>query len=169
MMTAERLEPTDVEVEPVLAVQVDGTCGPGMEGMGEAMTGAFDTIGAYLHTHGVIPTGPPRAIYTVSSPDGSRFIVAFPIAAPPAGGPEQGPVRVGELPAGKTLRFIHRGPYDQLAATYGAITEWMEGRGLIASERDWARYMPMWEEYVSDPATTPPDDLLTYIYLPIGQ
>ena len=28
--------------------------------------------------------------------------------------------------------------------------------------------MPMWEEYVGDPSVTPPEDLLTCIYLPLG-
>ena len=168
MATLVRSEPIEVEVTPTLAAQVDGQCGPGMEGLSAAMTTAFETLGAYLHQHEIAPVGPPRAVYTVSSPEGSRFIVGFPVAAPPAGEPEPGPVRVGELPGGKMLRFTHRGPYAQLAVTYGAITEWLKQRGMLASEADWDRYMPMWEEYPSDPGTTPPEELLTYIYIPVG-
>ncbi|MFN8536433.1 MAG: hypothetical protein U0232_03015 [Thermomicrobiales bacterium] len=97
MMTVKRLEPSEVDVEPTLAVQVDGACGPGMEGLGEAMGRAFGTLEGYMQAHGLTPTGSPRAIYTVSSPEGSRFVVAFPIAAPPAGKLEPGPVRVGEI------------------------------------------------------------------------
>jgi effector-binding domain-containing protein len=168
MMTLKRLEPTEVDVEPTLAVQVDGACGPGMDGLPEAMTNAFSTLGAYLSSLGITPSGPPRAIYTVSNPEGSRFVVAFPIAALPAGKPEAGPVRVGELPGGKTLCFSYYGAYSGLPAMYAAITEWLKQKGMIASERDWDRFMPMWEEYLGDPSITPPDELLTCIYLPIG-
>ena len=53
-----------------------------------------------------------------------------------------------------------------LAATYGQITEFLKAKGLMQSEADWARYMPMWEEYLNDPQTTPGAELMTYIYLP---
>lgn len=168
MMTVKRLEPSEVDVEPTLAVQVDGACGPGMEGLGEAMGRAFGTLEGYMQAHGLTPTGSPRAIYTVSSPEGSRFVVAFPIAAPPAGKLEPGPVRVGELSGGKALCFAYYGPYSGLSAMYAAISEWLKQEGMIASERDWERFMPMWEEYVGDPSVTPPEDLLTCIYLPLG-
>jgi hypothetical protein len=37
----------------------------------------------------------------------------------------------------------------------------------MQTEDDWLRYMPMWEEYVTDPDTTPAESLVTYIYLPL--
>ena len=45
--------------------------------------------------------------------------------------------------------------------TYGQVTQFMQSQGLLTSEADWARYMPMWEEYLNDPQTTPEADLLT--------
>ena len=36
----------------------------------------------------------------------------------------------------------------------------------MRSEADWAKYMPMWEEYMNDPERTPAAELLTHIYLP---
>jgi len=168
MMALKRLEPSEVEVEPTLAVQVDGACGPGMDGLSEAMGRAFGALEAYMQAHGLTPAGSPRAVYTVSNPEGSRFIVAFPIAAPPAGKPEPGPVRVGELPGGKMLCFAYYGSYSGLPEMYAAITAWLKEHGKLKSERDWERYMPMWEEYLGDPSVTPPEDLLTCIYLPLG-
>jgi len=52
--------------------------------------------------------------------------------------------------------------------TYGRITEFCKSKGLMQTEADWARYMPMWEEYLNDPQTTPADQLVTYIYLPVS-
>ena len=45
----------------------------------------------------------------------------------------------------------------------------MRGKGLMESEADWMKYMPMWEEYLNDPATTPEAELVTHIYLPIAR
>ena len=42
-----------------------------------------------------------------------------------------------------------------------------KAKGPLQCEADWARYMPMWEEYLNDPQTTPEAELLTYIYLPV--
>ena len=143
MTTLVRIEPTEVDVMPTLATQVDGRCGPGMAGLSAAMADAFGTLGDFLHGHGIAPAGPPRALYTVLGPEGSRFLAAFPVSALPGGGPKPSRVRVGELPDEKMLRFTHRGPYDRLAATYGAVTEWLKQQGMLTSEADWERHMPM--------------------------
>lgn len=76
------------------------------------------------------------------------------------------PLRAGELPGGAMRRFTHVGPYDGLSATYGEITKWMIEQGHMASEADWMRFAPMWEEYPDDPESTAPDQLRTYIYIP---
>jgi DNA gyrase inhibitor GyrI len=52
--------------------------------------------------------------------------------------------------------------------TYNRITECMQAKGMLASEADWARYMPMWEECLNDPQVTPEADILTYIYVPLS-
>jgi hypothetical protein len=41
----------------------------------------------------------------------------------------------------------------------------MIANGLMKSRLDWDRYMPMWEEYPTDPATTPPEQLVTYSHM----
>jgi len=50
--------------------------------------------------------------------------------------------------------------------TYNRIGHWLTAKGLMSSEADWAKFSPMWEEYLTDPQTTPPSELRTYIYLP---
>jgi AraC family transcriptional regulator len=81
---------------------------------------------------------------------------------------EDATISVARLPGARTYRFTHRGPYAELARTYGRITAFMLERGLMRSEADWPLYMPMWEEYANDPRTTPPAQLLTYIHLPVS-
>lgn len=122
---------------------------------------------AFFGQHGLVPAGAPRAIYTACSPEGMDFTVALPIAAPPADSPAGAPVTIATLPGAKALRFTHRGPYQELMTTYNRIGQYLQTKGLMRSEADWARYMPMWEEYLNDPQTTPEADLLTHIFLPL--
>jgi effector-binding domain-containing protein len=63
------------------------------------------------------------------------------------------------------LRFVHHGPYRDVRNTYDRIEAWLRERGGIKTPADWARYSPMWEEYLNDPATTPESELITRIYL----
>ena len=166
MSEFDSLEFTLTEVAPVLAVQVSGECSSEPSSVGPAISKAFSQLGQLLQDHALTPAGPPRAIYTTYGPTGMRFIVAMPIAAPPATEVAHGPSSVGTLAGMKALRFTHCGPYAGLMGTYGRITAFMKAKGLMQSEADWARYMPMWEEYLNDPHTTVEADLLTYIYLP---
>lgn len=167
MSIAEELQFAEVEVSPALAAQMPGRSTSDPSTIAKAMGEAFDALGGFLGRHSLVPSGPPRAIYTSYGPEGTNFIVAMPIASAPAGPVEEGPGFVGTLSGGKALRFTHRGPYRDLMATYGRITEFMLLKGLMRSESDWGLYMPMWEEYLNDPHTTPEADLVTHIYLPL--
>jgi effector-binding domain-containing protein len=167
MTTFSDLEPTEVDVPAVLAVQVPGRSDPNPESMSRAMAGAFATLMGFVGQNGLACAGPPRAVYTSYGAGGVDFFVAMPVAAGPAEVVQSGQVNVGNLPGGKALRCTHRGPYRELMKTYGRVTEYMKAKGMLASEGDWARYMPMWEEYLNDPATTPEAELLTYLYVPL--
>jgi len=102
-----------------------------------------------------------------AGPAGVSVTLALPVTASPASTAVEPPFRVDPLPGTKALRFTHQGPYAELANTYGRITAFMIEKRWMDSEADWARYMPMWEEYRNDPAQTPAGELLTYIYLPL--
>ena len=163
MNTATELEFCEVEVRSVLAAQVSSRSAPDPASIKPAMEKAFQTLADFLARHGIPMAGQPRAIYTSYGPDGVSFTVAVPVAAAPGDNPA---VTIATLAGGPAFRFTHHGPYQMLARTYGHITEFLKAQGWISSEADWARYMPMWEEYLNPPETTPEADLLTYIYLP---
>lgn len=168
MKTPEGIEVAEIDVPGALAAQVESTCGTGPDEIGAAIGSAFQKLGAYVGKHGLTMVSPPRAIYLQYGDGETTFISAFPVAPPDTECPEEEGVRVGDLPAGPSFRFTHVGPYDRLRQTYDAITEWLKGRGSLASEADWAKHTPMWEEYVTDPTATPPEQLVTYIYVPSG-
>jgi effector-binding domain-containing protein len=165
-MAAPAVQPLEVEVQPVLAMQVERACGTEPDQIAAAVGSGFGEIAAFAAQHHVPITGPPRAIYAGYGPTEVRLTLAMPTVglAPADAG---GPVRVSELPGTKALRFTHHGPYARLMATYGGITAWMTQHGYMESDEDWAKYMPMWEEYPTDPDVTPPEELVTHIYLPL--
>ncbi len=168
MATYEDLEFTEVEVAETVAAQMATESATAPEAIGAAMGKTFAKLEAFMQDQGLCPAGPPRTIYTGYSAEGIQFTVALPIAEAPATAPTEGEDGyVGTLGGTKTMRFVHRGPYPNLMATYGRITEYLTAKGLLQSEADWVKYMPMWEEYVNDPEDTPEAELLTYIYLPV--
>jgi effector-binding domain-containing protein len=165
MPTRTLIQAEDVIVPPVLAVKTTCTCS--LAEIPAATAAAFAALGAFLHAHRLASAGPPRSVYTGYTADETTFDVAMPIAANPGGVTDPtDTVVVTQLPAGPAWRFLHSGPYRTLPDTYGRITEWLRSRDLLVSEADWARFMPMWEEYLNDPQTTPESELRTFIYLP---
>jgi AraC family transcriptional regulator len=75
-------------------------------------------------------------------------------------GPE-GEVGVKELPRGEYAVATHRGPYETLADTYGALARWVVAGGRRV------RAAPCVEIYRNDPKSTPPAALLTDVCVPV--
>ena len=163
-MTATEVEFCEVEVPEVLVVQAHGKSD--FASIGTAIRGLFQKLGEQMGRYGLTPVGLARMIYDSSDASGVSFRLAIPVAKPAA--PVDESVELQTLAGAKTYRFSHHGPYGRIMQTYGHITEFMKAQGWMQSEADWAKYMPMWEEYANDPATTAESELLTYIYLPIN-
>lgn len=64
------------------------------------------------------------------------------------------------LPAMRAASLVYVGPYEGLEKAYEAIYSWINGNGYRA-------LIPMREVSVSDPAVTPPDKLVTEVYVPV--
>jgi len=167
-MTTQQLESMEVQVDPTLAVQLQSRSSTDPASISTAMSAAFDTLGEFLARYSITPVGPPRIIYTAWDGNETRFTVAFPVAPPvPKIGTNE-TVLVGTLPGARALRFEHVGPYETLRTTYSRIDAWLREHKAIEGESDWKRYMPMWEECLNDPQTTPASELITRIYLPLN-
>jgi hypothetical protein len=160
-----KLESMEVEVPGTLVVQCEASCSADPGAIATAVGDAFAKVQEYMTHHAIAATGRPRLTYTEWGPTLVRFIAAVPIAEIPVGVLDSPAVAIRATPGNRALRFIHRGPYRDLRATYGRIEAWLRERGGIKTAADWARYAPMWEEYVNDPATTPESELVTRIYL----
>lgn len=72
------------------------------------------------------------------------------------------PVKLAELPGGEYATFIHKGPFDQIAASYKQFySDWLPSSG-----REQAA-APHIEFYLNDPKSTPPEKLETRVCVPL--
>lgn len=74
----------------------------------------------------------------------------------------QGEIGTQVLSGGEYAVTLHKGSYDNLESTYAQLM----GQWLPESGREF-RESPSFEIYLNDPQETPPDELLTEIYLPL--
>ncbi len=167
MNTTSLVEPLEVDVQPALAVTLPSHSSTAPDRLGRTIGAAFGALQAFVEGNYLTPSGPPRAIYKSFDSREMQFVVAVPVETPSGFLDGEADIAVRELPGGKWLRFTHRGPYVNLRTTYEGISSWMAGAGLLESEGAWVRYMPLWEEYLNDPDTTPPEELITHIYIPL--
>jgi AraC family transcriptional regulator len=73
-----------------------------------------------------------------------------------------GEIGVQEIPGGEYVVVTHRGPYEKLADTYA----WLYGDWLPQSGREPAE-SPGFQLHHNTPPETPPEDLVTDIYVPL--
>lgn len=125
----------------------------------ETIVGAFKSVYGAIEKLGAKADGAPMTIYTATDDNGFQFQAAVPVAQAPAS-PPQGDIKVGKSPTGAALKFVHRGSYDEMDTTYEAIAHHLEEKNLEAKDLFVERYM-------KDPITTPEDDLVIEIYVPL--
>jgi effector-binding domain-containing protein len=125
----------------------------------ETLIDAFKQLNTYLDRQGLKPDGPAMTIYTSTDDTGFSFQAAIPLAEEPPN-PPRGDIAIGKSPAGHALKFVHRGSYDSMDTTYEAITNFLDEKRLEAKDL-------FIEEYATDPVTTPEDQLVITVLVPI--
>ncbi len=115
-----------------------------LDGAQTAITEALGKLNAAAAKAGVKPSGKPIAVFSETSEKAIRFEAMLPLERAPEGkGKLDGGVDIGATPAGKALKFEHRGPYEDIESTYEAITAFLDEKGLDTKDR-------FIEEYISD-------------------
>ncbi|MET0670722.1 MAG: GyrI-like domain-containing protein [Xanthobacteraceae bacterium] len=125
----------------------------------DTLIDAFKSVYAFLDKQGIKHAGPSMTIYTSADDTGFQFQAAVPIADE-LKDPPKGDIEVGKSPAGRSLKFVHRGSYDSMDGTYEAITNYLDEKRLEAQDI-------FVEEYETDPVTTPEDKLVVTVYVPV--
>ena len=96
----------------------------------------------------------------ITPPDKLRYDAAITLVRPVQ---PEGEFGVTELAGGDYATLLHKGPYENLSASYHLIF----GGWLPASGRE-LRDVPCFELYLNTPQNTKPEDLLTVIHVPLA-
>lgn len=125
----------------------------------KAIADALDKLNAAAAKAGVKLSGKPIAVFSETSEKAIRFEAMLPLEKAPEGkGKLEGGVEVGATPAGKALKFEHRGPYEDIESTYEAITAFLDEKGLDTKDG-------FIEEYLSNLADTEDEEGEVDIYI----
>lgn len=148
-------EAIDMKPVPVLQKRGQSAWDEGFQNI----VAALKEVDAELGRLKLKPAGPPLIIYTSTDDAGFDFEAAIPFSGVTTEKPGV-QFELSASPAGKALRFTHRGSYDAMDPTYEQIANLLDAKDLEAQDL----YI---EEYRSDPRTTSQDDLVIDIYVPL--
>jgi effector-binding domain-containing protein len=147
----------EVTLTPKTLVLVKGTAT--WDSAFDTLVKAFKTVKAFTEREKLNITGSFMTIYTTTDDTGFQFQAGVPVEGEPKA-PPQGEISIGTSPGGRALKFVHRGSYDAMDATYDAITNLLDEKKLDAKDL-------FIEQYVTDPLTSPPDNLVIEVFVPV--
>ena len=124
----------------------------------ETLMDAFKQMTALLDKQSIKPSGNPMIVYTSTDDTGFTFLAEIPVDQEPKSLPKA--MSVSKSPEGKSLKFVHRGSYDNMDNTYEAITNHLDDKKLEAKDT-------FIEEYMTDPLKTAEDRLVINVYVPL--
>lgn len=149
-----------IEILPELRVAMVRATGPYKESAAKA----WEALCAFAQQKNLF--GPQTLLIgighddpSITAPEDIRYDAAIPVGQDVS---VEAPASIGILPGGEYAVITHQGPYDGLEEAYGTIM----GQWLPQSGREM-RETPNFEIYRNDPVRTPPEQLLTDIYIPL--
>jgi effector-binding domain-containing protein len=124
-----------------------------------AITGSIGQIRVEIGKAGLKAAGRPIAVFLEADDVGFKYRAAVPLESIPEGKIAlSDAVKLGQTPVGKAMRFEHRGAYDDIDATYEAITAYLDEKNIDAQDM-------FIEEYLNDVKTTDDPNLQVDIYV----
>jgi len=143
-------------LEPKKVVVMKGTAN--WDGAFDTLIDSFKALTALLEKQGIKATGNAMIVYTSTDDTGFTFLAEIPVEQDPKNLTKD--MSIGKSPEGKALKFVHRGSYDNMDNTYEAITNFLDEKRLEARDL-------FVEFYLTDPLTTPEDNLVIEVYVPV--
>jgi effector-binding domain-containing protein len=117
----------EVAARPVLVTKGQGK----WDKPAETLSAALSKVTSAAAKAGLATDGRPLVVFTQTDDNGFHYEAMAPLAkAPDAKVRLPDGVEAGSSPAGKALKFEHRGSYDEIEATYEAITAYLDEKGL---------------------------------------
>lgn len=151
-----QFESAQAEARPMVVLPVRAANDP--NAIGVALGVAYGKLSGYVSAEGLRQAGAPVAVFAGEQNGALLLEAGIPVdradPAPPA------PMRAGTSYAGPAVRVVHRGDYNGLPAARAQVRAYLATSGLTQAG-------PLWEEYVSDPGSTPVAELITHILVPV--
>jgi effector-binding domain-containing protein len=124
-----------------------------------AIMDSLAKIRAAVSKAGLKTQGHALAVFLEADDDGFTYRAMVPLeTAPDPATPLADPVKLGQTPVGKSMKFEHRGEYDDIDSTYDAITAYLDEKGDDAQD-------VFLEEYLNEPKTSDDPNLQVDIYV----
>ncbi len=148
-------QPFDIKSRPAVIVSGAAKWEDGYK----AITTALAKARAAALKAGLKEGGRPIAAFVDTDDDNFKFQAMIPLDAPAPASVDLGPdAKAGETPAGRAIKFQHRGAYDDVDSTYEAITAYLDEKGYEAQN-------VFVEEYLNDPKGADDSALEMAIYV----
>jgi effector-binding domain-containing protein len=146
-----------LELTPRPAAAIEGKAN--RDTIYDAIMGSIAQIRAAIDKAGLKAAGRPIAVFLEADDTGFTYRAAIPLESTPDGKTAlSDTVKLGLTPAGKAMRFEHRGAYDDIDATYEAITAYLDEKGVDAQDT-------FIEEYLNDVKTADDPNLQVDIFV----
>ena len=147
-------EPVTLEAKKVVTIKGNAN----WDAAFETLIDAFKALTALLDKQGVKSSGNAMIVYTSTDDTGFTFIAEIPVSQDVKNLGKN--MSMGQSPEGRSLKFVHRGSYDNMDNTYEAITNHLDEKRLEAKDL-------FIEEYITDPLKTAEDRLVINVYVPL--
>jgi len=163
-----RADFSDLDIEQIVVEAMDiayyrTASIPAAAAISEAMGRAYYEVLGFIDEQKLQEAGAPLSITRTFSGSELVFDAGIPVRGVNNNTPRSARhVKIGTTYAGPVVRVKHIGPYRNLGITHDKIASYLAAVGI-------ERNGDAWESYVSDPARTNEDRLLTYVYYPIQQ
>ena len=160
--------PTKSEVVGIVDVPgqhfIGVTAETSMADIGQFMENSMSTLSEYTQSNDLTPKGPPLTVYDKMMISKQRCVctVAHSISDAENLPPPIPPIVAGQIQSCRALKVIHKGRYDHLGNAWSTAIANQRAQKLKPSKTQ-----PPFEVYISDPAKTAAEELITEIYVPI--
>ena len=151
------IEAMEIESQPIYSIKDSASTFD----LGAKFGALFGEIGAHIAATNAEIVGQPITIWHKYDPGNVHiFEAAIPVAVT---GDGAGRVVANAIKEGTVVRGIHLGSYDDAAASYEAMDEYLIDNGYTETG-------PPWEQYISDPGNEPDTSKwVTHIYFRVAK
>lgn len=148
-----QIELTEQDARPALMIRTRTA----VEDLPRVIGEVYEKIMSHLAVLGQQPADMPYTCYYNMDMQDLDVEIGFPVAQVLPG---QGEIRAGEIPGGRYVSLMYKGPYAGMEKPYNEMFAWMKEQGL---EQTGIYY----EYYYNAPGEVPEAELLTRIAMPV--